>query len=132
MSVGPGAIALLRPLVQAGLVPTDYPISIHAVSGYSGGGRAAVQAYEGLEAANALPFHRRIRRLPITELGCAGGAMALTHSADIPRGQPDAVALVPFPVAAVLSTALVAALPAVWVCQRKIIAPQSDPTPEAN
>ena len=51
-----GAIALLRPLVQAGLVPTDYPISIHAVSGYSGGGRAAVQAYEGLEAANALPF----------------------------------------------------------------------------
>ncbi len=51
-----GAIALLRRLVQAGLVPTDYPISIHAVSGYSGGGRAAVQAYEGLEAANALPF----------------------------------------------------------------------------
>ncbi len=51
-----GAIGLLRPLVQAGLVPADYPISIHAVSGYSGGGRAAVEAYEGPEAANALPF----------------------------------------------------------------------------
>ncbi|WP_104656889.1 N-acetyl-gamma-glutamyl-phosphate reductase [Ralstonia insidiosa] len=51
-----GAIGLLRPLVQAGLVPADYPISIHAVSGYSGGGRAAVETYEGPEAANALPF----------------------------------------------------------------------------
>jgi len=51
-----GAIGLLRPLVQAGLVPADYPISIHAVSGYSGGGRAAVETYDGPEAANALPF----------------------------------------------------------------------------
>ena len=32
---------------------------------------------------------------------------------------PDAVTLVPFPLAAVLSTALVCVLPAVWVCQRK-------------
>lgn len=51
-----GAIGLLRPLVQAGLVPTDYPISIHAVSGYSGGGRAAVQTYEGPDPSSALPF----------------------------------------------------------------------------
>ena len=51
-----GAIGLLRPLVQAGLLPTDYPVSIHAVSGYSGGGRAAVAAYEGPEASSALPF----------------------------------------------------------------------------
>ena len=51
-----GAIGLLRPLVQAGLLPTDYPVSIHAVSGYSGGGRAAVEAYEGPDAGNALPF----------------------------------------------------------------------------
>lgn len=42
-----GAIALLRPLVQAGLVPADYPAVVHAVSGYSGGGRASVEAYEG-------------------------------------------------------------------------------------
>lgn len=51
-----GAIGLLRPLVQAGLLPKDYPVSIHAVSGYSGGGRAAVEAYEGPDAGNALPF----------------------------------------------------------------------------
>lgn len=41
-----GAVALLRPLVQAGLVPADYPVAVHAVSGYSGGGRARVEAYE--------------------------------------------------------------------------------------
>jgi N-acetyl-gamma-glutamyl-phosphate reductase len=41
-----GAIALLGPLVRAGLVPADYPVTVHAVSGYSGGGRASVQAYE--------------------------------------------------------------------------------------
>lgn len=41
-----GAIALLRPLVQAGLVPADHPLAIHAVSGYSGGGRARVQEHE--------------------------------------------------------------------------------------
>lgn len=45
-----GAIALLRPLVMAGLVPADYPLAIHAISGYSGGGRAKVQEYEGEEA----------------------------------------------------------------------------------
>jgi len=42
-----GAIALLRPLVDAGLVPADLPISIHAVSGYSGGGRQMIEKYEG-------------------------------------------------------------------------------------
>ncbi|AZL74350.1 N-acetyl-gamma-glutamyl-phosphate reductase [Pseudomonas sichuanensis] len=41
-----GAIALLNPLVKAGLLPADYPLSIHAISGYSGGGRAAVERHE--------------------------------------------------------------------------------------
>ncbi|MHC6225914.1 N-acetyl-gamma-glutamyl-phosphate reductase [Pseudomonas sp. X10] len=41
-----GAIALLRPLVQAGLLPPDYPLAIHAISGYSGGGRTAVERHE--------------------------------------------------------------------------------------
>jgi len=41
-----GALALLRPLVDAGLLPPALPLAIHAVSGYSGRGRATVQAYE--------------------------------------------------------------------------------------
>jgi N-acetyl-gamma-glutamyl-phosphate reductase len=51
-----GAVGLLRPLIEAGLVPRDHAIAIHAVSGYSGGGRAAVEQYEGPGAAGALPF----------------------------------------------------------------------------
>ncbi|WP_223871506.1 N-acetyl-gamma-glutamyl-phosphate reductase [Candidatus Dactylopiibacterium carminicum] len=42
-----GAIGLLRPLREAGLLSADHPLSIHAVSGYSGGGRPAVEAFEG-------------------------------------------------------------------------------------
>jgi N-acetyl-gamma-glutamyl-phosphate reductase len=41
-----GAIALIRPLVEAGIIPRDYPISVNAVSGYSGGGRSLIEAYE--------------------------------------------------------------------------------------
>lgn len=41
-----GGIALLRPLVDAGLVPADHSISINAVSGYSGGGRNLIEAHE--------------------------------------------------------------------------------------
>ncbi len=41
-----GAIALLRPLVETGLLPRDYPLTINAVSGYSGGGRAMIEAHE--------------------------------------------------------------------------------------
>jgi N-acetyl-gamma-glutamyl-phosphate reductase len=41
-----GAIALLRPLTEAGLIPPDFPISINAVSGYSGGGRQMIAAHE--------------------------------------------------------------------------------------
>ena len=41
-----GAIALLRPLIDAGLVPRDHPITVNAVSGYSGGGRTMIEAHE--------------------------------------------------------------------------------------
>ena len=41
-----GAIALIRPLVDAGLLPKDHPLSLPSVSGYSGGGRTMIEAYE--------------------------------------------------------------------------------------
>ena len=41
-----GAIALIRPLVDAGLMPADFPLSLPAVTGYSGGGRQMIEAYE--------------------------------------------------------------------------------------
>jgi N-acetyl-gamma-glutamyl-phosphate reductase len=45
-----GAIALIRPLVDAGLLPKDFALSIPAVSGYSGGGRTMMEAYQAGEA----------------------------------------------------------------------------------
>ncbi len=43
----PSAVILaLRPLVDAGLVPPDAPINVHAVSGYSGGGRQKIEQWE--------------------------------------------------------------------------------------
>jgi N-acetyl-gamma-glutamyl-phosphate reductase len=41
-----GGIALLRPLVDAGLLPADYPVTVNAVSGYSGGGKSMIEAYD--------------------------------------------------------------------------------------
>ncbi|SDM06485.1 N-acetyl-gamma-glutamyl-phosphate reductase [Oryzisolibacter propanilivorax] len=48
-----GAIALLRPLVDAGLIPPDHPLALPSVSGYSGGGRTMIEAYE---AGSAAPY----------------------------------------------------------------------------
>lgn len=45
-----GAIALVRPLVDAGLIPNDYPLVLPAVSGYSGGGRSMIESFEKGEA----------------------------------------------------------------------------------
>ncbi len=45
-----GAIALIRPLVDAGLLPRDFPLALPSISGYSGGGRTMIEAYEKSEA----------------------------------------------------------------------------------
>jgi N-acetyl-gamma-glutamyl-phosphate reductase len=45
-----GAIALVRPLVDAGLLPKDYPVVLPSVSGYSGGGRTMIEAHEAGQA----------------------------------------------------------------------------------
>ncbi|WP_342234600.1 N-acetyl-gamma-glutamyl-phosphate reductase [Inquilinus sp. OTU3971] len=50
-----GGIALLRPLVDRGLVPSDHPITVNAVSGYSGGGKSLIARYEG--SGPATPFY---------------------------------------------------------------------------
>ncbi len=41
-----GAIALIRPLVDAGILPPDYPVIINAISGYSGGGKELIALCE--------------------------------------------------------------------------------------
>jgi N-acetyl-gamma-glutamyl-phosphate reductase len=41
-----GFIALIAPLVRAGLLPADWPYTVNAVSGYSGGGKALIARFE--------------------------------------------------------------------------------------
>jgi len=45
-----GAIALIRPLIDAGLLPRDFALSLPSVSGFSGGGRSMIEAYEAGQA----------------------------------------------------------------------------------
>lgn len=51
-----GFLLAVRPLVDAGVVPADYPLSVHAVSGFSGGGKKLIAEFEqharGESAAN--------------------------------------------------------------------------------
>jgi N-acetyl-gamma-glutamyl-phosphate reductase len=65
-----GGIALLRPLVDAGLVPADYPVTINAVSGYSGGGKSMIASFEDGSAPSfelyGLGFEHK--HLPETQL----------------------------------------------------------------
>ncbi|SFP39625.1 N-acetyl-gamma-glutamyl-phosphate reductase [Sphingomonas rubra] len=45
-----GFLALVAPLVRAGLIPADWPLTVHAASGYSGGGKAMVAEYQNAGA----------------------------------------------------------------------------------
>ncbi|PJG49073.1 N-acetyl-gamma-glutamyl-phosphate reductase [Sphingobium sp. LB126] len=46
-----GFLALVRPLVLAGLLPADWPVTVSGASGYSGGGKSMIAEYEGPEGA---------------------------------------------------------------------------------
>lgn len=52
-----GGIALLRPLIDAGLLPADYPVVMQGFSGYSGGGRQMIEAYELTKTAAPLEVY---------------------------------------------------------------------------
>src|SRR6201991_5334424 len=47
-----GFLAIMRPLVRAGIVPADYPASVSGVSGYSGGGKSLIAEFEDKHAAD--------------------------------------------------------------------------------
>ena len=54
-----GAILLLRPLIDARLLNTDYPYSVTAISGYTGGGRDSIERFENSERADYISSHSR-------------------------------------------------------------------------
>ena len=65
-----GPIASLRPLVDAGLLPADHPVSVNGISGYSGGGRTMIEDYEarGEDAPEFLPYGLTLKHKHVPEL----------------------------------------------------------------
>jgi N-acetyl-gamma-glutamyl-phosphate reductase len=68
-----GAIGLIRPLVDAGLIPPDYPLAINAVSGYSGGGKAMIQAHEATHGPAFELYGLGLEHKHVPEIGLYGG-----------------------------------------------------------
>jgi len=65
-----GAIATLRPLIEAGLLPADHPVTVHGISGYTGGGRSMISDYEAAgETANEfMPYGLTFKHKHLPEL----------------------------------------------------------------
>ena len=65
-----GAIATLRPLIEAGLLPPDYPVSVHGISGYSGGGKSMIEDYQskGEGAPEYMPYGLGFKHKHLPEL----------------------------------------------------------------
>lgn len=65
-----GPIAVLRPLIAAGLLPADYPVTMHGISGYTGGGRSMVDDYvaRGHEAPEFLLYGLTFQHKHVPEL----------------------------------------------------------------
>ena len=65
-----GPIATLRPLVEAGLLPADYPVTFNGISGYSGGGRTMIEDYEakGENASEFTPYALALKHKHLPEL----------------------------------------------------------------
>ena len=57
------SVALIRPLVAAGLLPPDHPVTINAISGYSGGGRQLIERFERAEAPDHIAASFRVYAL---------------------------------------------------------------------
>jgi len=65
-----GSIAVLRPLIDAGIIPSDYPVTTHGISGYTGGGKSMIADYEAAgEAANEfMPYGLTFKHKHLPEL----------------------------------------------------------------
>lgn len=61
-----GFIGLVRPLVSAGIIPAGWPVTVNAVSGYSGGGKAMIAEFEagGAEAFRAYGLSLKHKHVP--------------------------------------------------------------------
>ncbi|MDR1193683.1 MAG: N-acetyl-gamma-glutamyl-phosphate reductase [Peptococcaceae bacterium] len=57
----------LAPLVAAGIVPRDYPISCHSITGYTGGGKGMIEEYEAPDRPAARPDYDAPRQYALSQ-----------------------------------------------------------------
>ncbi len=68
-----GGIGLIRPLVDAGIIPTDYPITINAVSGYSGGGKSMIADHDSTHGPAFELYGLKLEHKHVPEIQHYGG-----------------------------------------------------------
>jgi N-acetyl-gamma-glutamyl-phosphate reductase len=104
-----GFIGLVRPLVEAGIVPRDWPLSVNAVSGYSGGGKGMIAEFEDEGSPNFTRAPYRIYALNqqhkhVPEMQThAGLAHAPIFAPSVGRYYKGMIVEVPLPLAALPS-----------------------------
>jgi N-acetyl-gamma-glutamyl-phosphate reductase len=104
-----GFIGLVRPLVEAGIAPRDWPLSVNAVSGYSGGGKSMIAEFEDETSPNFTRAPYRIYALTqqhkhVPEMQThAGLARAPIFAPSVGRYYKGMIVEVPLPLAALPS-----------------------------
>jgi len=94
-----GPIAMLRPLIEAGYVPADFPVTVNGVTGYSGGGRAMIEDYQGKgeEAPQFMPYGLTLKHKHLPEMqkyaGLARVPLFMPAVGDFAQGMLVAVPL---------------------------------------
>ncbi len=96
-----GFITAVKPLVEGGLLPADYPLTVHALSGYTGGGSKAIAQYESEDRPTELksPRHYALglthKHLPemVAQCGLTRAPVFLPIICDFPQGMAVAVPL---------------------------------------
>ena len=106
-----GFLALVTPLVRAGLLPVDWPYTVNAVSGYSGGGKALIERFEAASDIAFRDYGLAMGHKHLPEMQhYAGLAHAPVFAPAVINAHRGMVVEVPLPLAAIPGAASVDAL----------------------
>ncbi|WDR01679.1 N-acetyl-gamma-glutamyl-phosphate reductase [Devosia algicola] len=94
-----GPIIMVRPLIEAGLLPASFALTINAISGYSGGGRQMIADYEadGVVASHFMPYGLTFNHKHVPEMTAytklAGAPLFVPAVGDYAQGMVTCVPL---------------------------------------
>ncbi|MGI9126902.1 MAG: N-acetyl-gamma-glutamyl-phosphate reductase [Roseomonas sp.] len=92
-----GAILMLRPLIEAGIMAADFPVTVNAVSGYSGGGKSMIADYEARKAPDFELYGLALEHKHVAEMqkysGLTRRPIFVPSVADYAQGMIDSIPL---------------------------------------